>query len=152
MNSRFYNMIALAGLACMIPAISLAHVSITPRESMAGATEKYVVRVPTEGKVATKSVELEVPEGVTVETLAVPMGWKHEVKKDGDRIVAITWLMDVKPGEFVEFSFVARNPRDKAQLVWTLRQKFADGTVSDWTKGPNGIRPTALTTLTPRKQ
>ncbi len=33
---------------------------------MAGATEKYIVRVPTEGKVTTKSVELEVPEGVTV--------------------------------------------------------------------------------------
>ena len=60
--------------------------------------------------------------------------------------------MDVKPGEFVEFSFVARNPRDKTQLVWTLRQKFADGTVSDWTKGPNGTRPTAVTTLAPRKQ
>lgn len=151
-NFRLYNMIALAGLACMMPVVSLAHVTISPRESMAGATEKYIVRVPTEGKVTTKSVELEVPEGVTVEAMAVPMGWKHELKKDGDRITAITWTMDVKPGEFVEFSFVARNPRDKTQLVWTLRQKFADGTVSDWTKGPNGTRPTAVTTLAPRKQ
>ena len=151
-NFRFRNMIALAGLACVMQAISLAHVTISPRESMAGATEKYIVRVPTEGKVTTKSVELEVPEGVTVEAMAVPVGWKHELTKDGDRITAITWTMDVKPGEFVEFSFVARNPRDKTQLVWTLRQKFADGTVSDWTKGPNGTRPTAVKTLAPRKQ
>ena len=149
---QLFNAIALLGFTCFVPAISFAHVTISPRESMAGATEKYIVRVPTEGKVTTKSVELEVPEGVTVEAMAVPVGWKHELKKDGDRIIAITWTMDVKPGEFVEFSFVARNPRDKTQLVWTLRQKFADGTVSDWTKGPNGTRPTAVTTLAPRKQ
>ena len=149
---RLYNAIALAGLTCLVPAVSLAHVTIWPRESTAGATEKYTLRVPTEGKVTTKSVELEVPEGVTVESMAVPAGWKHELMREGDRITAITWQMDVKPGEFVEFSFVARNPRDKTQIVWTLRQKFADGTVSDWTKGPNGTRPTAVTTLAPRKQ
>ncbi len=149
---RLYNAIALAGLTCLVSAVSFAHVTIWPRESTAGATEKYTLRVPTEGKVTTKSVELEVPEGVTVESMAVPAGWKHELKREGDRITAITWQMDVKPGEFVEFSFVARNPRDKTQIVWTLRQKFADGTVSDWTKGPNGTRPTAVTTLAPRKQ
>jgi hypothetical protein len=58
--------------------------------------------------------------------------------------------MSIPPGEFAEFAFVARNPRDKAELVWTLRQRFADGTVRDWTKGPNGVRPTAMTKLTPR--
>ena len=150
--AQLVNTLILLSLTWMIPAVAFAHVTISPRESMAGATEKYIVRVPTEGKVTTKSVELEVPEGVTVEAMAVPVGWKHELKRDGDRIIAITWTMDVKPGEFVEFSFVARNPRDKTQLVWTLRQKFADGTVSDWTKGPNGTRPTAMTTLAPRKQ
>ena len=107
--------------------------------------------MPTDGKVATKSVELDVPEGVTVESMAVPAEWTHELKRDGDRITAITWRMDVKPGEFAEFSFVARNPRDKTQIVRTLRQRFADGAVSDWTKGPNGPRPTSMTTLAPRK-
>src|SRR5215210_4912050 len=138
---------------CMVlTATAQAHVSITPRESTAGATERYVVRVPTEGKVTTTGAELEVPEGVVVEVLAVPAGWKYDVKRQGERIVAITWQMDIKPGEFAEFAFVARNPRDKTQIVWTLRQRFADGTVSDWTKGNNGqIRPTAVTTLAPRK-
>ena len=143
---------AAAALALLIPMGAQAHVTIWPRESKAGATEKYTVRVPTEGKVSTTSVELEVPEGVTVETLAVPSGWKHEVKKQGDRIVAITWHMEIKPGEFAEFAFVARNPRDQTQVVWTLRQRFSDGTVSDFTKAPNGtIRPTAITTLAPIK-
>jgi hypothetical protein len=59
--------------------------------------------------------------------------------------------MNIPPGEFAEFAFIARNPRDKSELVWTLRQRFADGTVSDWTKGPNGaVRPTAMTKLSPR--
>jgi hypothetical protein len=30
-----------------------------------------------------------------------------------------------------------------------FRQRFADGTVTDWTNGPQGIRPTAVTQLAP---
>ena len=142
---------AVAALALLVPSAAQGHVSISPRESNAGATEKYVVRVPTEGKVTTTGAELEVPDGVTVETLAMPAGWKYEVKRQGERIVAITWQMDIKPGEFAEFAFVARNPRDKSQIVWTLRQHFADGTVTDWTKGPAGTRPTAVTKLAPMR-
>src|SRR5215212_4184207 len=143
--------VSVIALTLWLPAIVQAHVSIWPRESSAGATERYTVRVPTEGKVATTSAELEVPEGVVIEVLAVPAGWTQDVKRKDDRIIAITWQMNIKPGEFVEFGFVARNPRDKAQIVWTLRQRFADGTVSDWTTGPNGTRPTAVTKLAPIK-
>lgn len=140
----------VATLIALLSSVASAHVSITPNQSMAGATEKYVVRVPTEGKVATVAAELEVPDGVMVEVVSVPNGWKYEVKRQGDRIVAITWTMNIPPGEFAEFAFVARNPRDKTELVWTLRQRLADGTVTDFTKGPNGIRPTAVTKLAPR--
>jgi uncharacterized protein YcnI len=140
--------VALTILAA--PSLVGAHVTIAPQQSLAGATEKYVVRVPTEGAVATVAAELDVPEGVIIETLAVPAGWKHEIKRQGDRIVGITWTMSIPPGEFAEFAFVARNPRDKAEVVWGLRQRFADGTVRDFTKGPNGIRPTAMTKFTPR--
>ena len=92
------------------------------------------------------------PEGVIVETLQMPAGWTYEVKRADDRIVSIAWNVDVKPGEFIEVAFVARNPRQGAEIVWTLRQRFADGTVTDWTNGPNGVRPTARTALTPRPQ
>src|SRR5829696_6107430 len=151
MMIRMWNKTVFAtAIAVLMPAFADAHITIAPLQSMAGATEKYVLRVPTESKVATVAAELEVPDGVMVEAVAVPAGWKHEIKRQGDRIVAITWTMDIPPGEFAEFAFVARNPRDKTELVWTLRQRFADGTVSDWTKGPNGIRPTAVTKLAPR--
>ena len=147
-SPRIASLLVLAVAA--IPSAAGAHVTIAPNQSLAGATEKYVVRVPTEGQVATVAAELDVPDGMVVETLAVPNGWKHELKRQGDRIVAITWTMSIPPGEFAEFAFVARNPRDKDQVVWTLRQRFADGTVRDFTKGPNGIRPTAVTKFTPR--
>jgi uncharacterized protein YcnI len=131
--------------------IAHAHITIAPNQSMQGATEKYVMRVPTESKVATVGAELDVPEGVIVETVAVPNGWKYELKRDASgRTVGIVWTMNIPPGEFAEFSFVARNPRDRTQLVWGLRQRFADGKVEDFTKGPNGIRPTAVTKLAPR--
>jgi len=145
-----YTFPVVALLVLLAPAAASAHVSITPRESSPGATERYTVRVPTEGKVTTVGADLEVPEGVVVEVLSVPAGWKYDVKRKDDRIVAISWTMDIKPGEFMEFGFVARNPRgDQKQLVWQLRQRFADGTVTDWTKGPQGVRPTAVTNLTP---
>ena len=137
-----------AGLLCA-PSVSAAHVSITPRQSNHGATERYTVRIPTEGKVATVGADIEIPPGVIVETLQAPAGWKHDVVRKDDRIVSITWHANVPPGEFIEVGFVARNPRESAQIVWTLRQRFADGTVTDWTKGPNGTRPTAVTRLSP---
>ena len=140
---------AVAAILVLVPAAVQAHVSITPRESTHGATEKYLIRIPTEGKVATTGAEIEFPAGVIVETIQAPMGWTYEVKRQDDRIVSMTIQADVKPGEFIEVGFVARNPRQGSQIVWTLRQRFADGTVTDWTKGPTGTRPTAVTKLTP---
>jgi uncharacterized protein YcnI len=136
-------------VAVVLPAGLSAHVSISPRESTTGATEKYTVRIPTEGKVATVAAELDVPEGVIVETMQAPMGWTYDVKRADDRIVGIVWNVNVKPGEFVDVAFVARNPRQAGRVVWKLRQRFADGTVTDWTTAPNGTtRPTAVTSVT----
>jgi uncharacterized protein YcnI len=143
---RLWSVVCLALCA---PAAAQAHVSIWPRESTQGATERYTVRVPTEGKVTTIGADLEVPAGVVVEVVSMPAGWSYEVKRQGERIVGISWKMDIKPGEFMEFGLVARNPREGSRLVWTLRQRFADGTVTDWTNGPQGIRPTAVTRLAP---
>ena len=100
-----------AAIVVLLPVAVQAHVSITPRESTHGATEKYVIRIPTEGKVATTGADIEFPAGVIVETIQAPSGWKYEVKRADDRIVAMTVHADVKPGEFIEVRFVARNPR-----------------------------------------
>lgn len=43
-----------------LPSLALAHVSGRPRESKPGAEERFTVRVPTEGPVATTHVQLGV--------------------------------------------------------------------------------------------
>lgn len=124
-----------------------AHVTVWPRESKAGASEKYMVRVPSEGKVATKSIHLEAPDGVTIVAVQAPAGWTYDLKRDGDRIVAVTWTMEIKPGEFAEFAFLARNPKEGSQIVWKVRQHYADGTSSDWIGPAGDRRPAPVTKL-----
>lgn len=155
MSSKVYGSsggIAWVVLALGVPVGLDAHVTVQPRQSMQGATERYTIRIPSEGEVATVAAELDVPEGVIVEVLQTPVGWTYEVEHAEDRIVAIRWNVDVKPHEFLEVGFVARNPRQGSRIVWTLRQVFADGAVTDWTNGPDGLRPTAITQLAPRPQ
>jgi len=132
----------------MMGGAATAHVTIWPRASKAGASEKYVVRVPTEGKVDTLSVQLEIPADVTVSLVGAPMGWTQDVKRDGTRIVSITWTMTIKPGEFAEFPFIARNPKGTA-IVWKAHQRFADGTVADFVGAPGERTPASITTLAP---
>lgn len=114
-------------------AVAEAHVTVLPRESKTGAAEKYTMRVPTEGKVATTSIELQVPEGVTVTSIEATEGARYETKKTGDRIVTITWTTEIKPGESRQFPFAASNPKEGSQVTWKVQQRYADGTSSDWT-------------------
>ena len=123
-----------------------AHVTVAPRESRPGVSERYTVRVPTEGKVSTVEVELEVPEGVTISPMA-PAGWTHTLKRTGDRVTSIVWAMEIKPGEFAEFVFIGRNPKTGSEIVWKAHQRYADGTASHWV-GESGTRsPAPMTTL-----
>lgn len=130
-------------LALLIPASAYAHVSVLPRASKPGAEETYTVRVPTEKAVATTSIELEVPEGVTITKVADVEGAKHEEKKTGDRITMITWTREIKPRESAEFSFIAKNPATGEKIVWKIHQRYADGTVSDWVPATTLVAPVA---------
>lgn len=122
-----------------------AHVSVWPRESQAGITEKYVLRVPGEGQVATTEVELEVPANVRIVSLGVPAGWTYDVKREGNRIIRIVWKMKIERGEFAEFPFMARNPKESSEIVWKVRQRSADGTFTDWAEPASGRHPAPVT-------
>ena len=135
--------------ALFVCAAADAHVRITPTESKAGVTETYSVRVPTEGKVTTTSVQLDVPDGVMIVSASAPADASYELKKDGDRVVAVVWTTGIKPGQAAMLSFVARNPQAGDQIVWKVHQRYADGTSSEWT-GPTGTRaPAPVTRLLP---
>ena len=139
----------LALFVVMTAAALSAHVTVVPRESQAGAVERYTVRVPTEGQVATTSVELEVPPDVTVTEVVPGTGYTFDLRREGDRIVAVTWKREIPPRASAEFVFVARNPRS-GQVAWKARQRFADGTSADWIGVEGDRRPASVTKLVAR--
>ena len=139
---RFRMMIFTAILlAAATPGI--AHVRVLPSESKSGARQTYIMRVPTEGAVATISVELEIPAGVSV--TSAPPG--SEVKTVAGAISSITWKAQIPAGESRDFTFDAINPAQARSLVWKAHQHFADGSVSDWIEPAGGRRPAAVTKL-----
>ena len=133
--------------AFLMAAAAEAHVSVRPRESRSGATEKYTVRVPTEGKVATTSVELEIPAGVTVNSVEPADGVTSVMKREGTRVISITWTVRIDPGQNRELVFVVRNPSDATEIIWKAHQRYADGTSSEWIGALGTRQPASATTL-----
>ena len=126
-----------------------AHVIVTPRESVAGAEQLYTVRVPTEGTVSSTTLELDIPEGMHVMQVTPGDGFTFDVKKEGNRIVSITWKREIKPKEFALFTFTAHNPQPVA-VQWKAHQTFADGSLIHWI-GERGTKtPASVTTIVPK--
>ena len=147
-DKRIFSSVA-AGLVVLVAASGYAHVRVSPRESAAGATERYTMRVPTERQSSTVRVALEVPAAVTVVSIAPATGWKIEEKKDPQgKIVGVIWSGGSIPfSEYKEFVFEAKNPTTEAKLEWKVIQIYEDGTRSEWT-GPEASRsPASVTTI-----
>jgi len=134
----FGVIVAVAGLQ--------AHVIVTPRESAPGAQQTYTVRVPTEGTVASTSLELDIPGGLHVMEVASGEGFTFEVKKENNRIVSITWKREIKPKEFALFTFTAHNPQS-GTLQWKAHQTFADGSMRHWVGERGSKEPASVTTI-----
>jgi hypothetical protein len=109
---------ATAGiLAVAVPTLSWAHAVVFPRQSTTGGYEKYVLRVPNEKAVATTRVEIHFPAGLRVTSFADVPGWQLEVVTDSAKaITAAIWTGNLPPQRFVEFPFVAANPKTDTKL------------------------------------
>ena len=142
------RMFLLAAVFVLFAGNASAHVTVAPETSRGGAVERYTMRVPTEGQVTTVAVDLEVPPDVTVTGVLVNGAVAYDARRENNRIVGITWKLDIKPGEVAEFVFFARNPT-AGQIHWKARQKFADGTSADWVGVEGDRRPASVTKLTP---
>ena len=127
---------ALMGL--LAPAALFAHAVVVPDVAPPGAYQKYVLRVPTERDVATTRIEIRFPDAVTVVSFADVPGWEIEIRADeAGRIVGATWTGTLPPQRFVEFPFVAVNPREETALTWPVVQTYEGGEVVEWS-GPEG--------------
>lgn len=129
-----------------VPALAAAHVTVRPRESRAGVEERYTVRVPTEGSVATLQVVLEIPTGVMVLEIIPHDGATFATTKQGDRITAITWKKEIAPKASADFVFRAMNP-SAGDIVWKAHQHFTDGSISHWAGGAGEKNPASVTKL-----
>ena len=142
MRTALFAVVLLAGAST-----ASAHVTVWPHESKAGAGERYTVRVPTEGQVTTTSIELEVPADLRVTGVLVGGTFTYDLRREGDRIVAVTWTQDIKPGETAEFVLFGVNPKTVSQVAWKVHQRYADGTSADWTGVEGDRRPASVTKL-----
>ncbi|HJU86553.1 MAG TPA: DUF1775 domain-containing protein [Gemmatimonadota bacterium] len=136
-------------LLLLLPVSLSAHAVVHPAEAPPGAYQRYVLRVPTEREVPTTRVEIRFPVEVTVVSFADVPGWELEVITDpAGRIVGAAWSGTLPPRRFVEFPFVAVNPREEATIAWPVTQTYASGEVVEWAGPEDSEAPASVTRVT----
>jgi hypothetical protein len=129
------------------PGVLLAHAVVYPKKTVTKGYEKYVLRVPNEKDVATTRVEIRFPKGLRVTSFGDVNGWTLEVITDSSKaIVGAVWTGNLPPKRFVEFPFVAANPKTKTKLSWPAFQTYASGERVEWV-GPEGSKRPASSTM-----
>lgn len=125
----------IVGIATLlVPSAALAHAVVFPKTSSLGAYEKYVLRVPNERDVPTTRVEIHFPDGLRVVSFGDVADWKLQVLTDSaQRITGAVWTGSLPKERFIEFPFVAVNPKDSARLTWPTIQTYSNGEVVRWT-------------------
>jgi uncharacterized protein YcnI len=133
-------------LASAVTSLS-AHVMVSPPQSTSGAMQKYELRVHNEAKVAATSIDLDIPDGMTVTEVAKLPAAPYTMKMMGNRITVITWQIDVQPTKYAAFPFTAKNPDGASELRWTMHEHLADGSVVDWSDKPGSKEKGSVTKL-----
>ena len=141
----------LAALALVTaPSAALAHVTVSPNVSNPGAWEKYDLRMPNEKKVATIRLEVKFPAGMRVMSFEDVPGWTVEPLRDAaGAIIGARWTGTLPVERFVEFGVIGVNPKDKAELVWSADQTYADGTAVSWAGSADSKTPAPRVSLKP---
>ena len=125
-------------LLLLLPLVLCAHATVAPSASRTGAYERYVLRVPNESDVPTVRVEIRFPAEVRVISFADVPGWQLQTATDSTgRASFAVWTGSLPPERFVEFPFVAVNPKSPARIAWPVTQLYADGQRVRWS-GPSG--------------
>lgn len=140
--------LAVFALSLIAPGIVFAHAVVMPKSSAPGAFERYVLRVPNEKASATTRIEIRFPAEVRVTSFEDVPGWQLEVLTDSaKRIAGAVWTGTLAPQRFVEFAFMAANPKEPTRVVWPAVQTYADGERVEWTGAEGSKRPASATTI-----
>ena len=138
----------MAMFLLLLATSAFAHVTVFPQQAPAGASQVYKVRVHNDAKSPTAAIELQVPAGVIVESVAAMATGKSTTKKTGDRVTGITWEIEVPAGKYVELAFTAKNPATGNSLNWNLKETFKNGTMIEYTDKPGAKEKSSITKLT----
>lgn len=150
MGRRTVGAVAVLGAVSAVllsTGVTFAHVSVTPATAAPDTSITFVVRVPTEKEEATTRLRVDFPPGLTVSRFQPMPGWTRQVEQNGQQLItSVTWSGgQIGPGEFQDFVFVARTPKDGGKLAFKSFQTYAGGETVAW-ENPEGSqeRPVAI--------
>jgi len=133
-------------LVLLLPIVLCAHAVVAPGASRPGAYERYVLRVPNESDNPTVRVEIRFPEAVRVISFADVPGWQLQATMDTTgRATSAAWTGSLPPERFVEFPFVAVNPKAATEVRWPVVQTYANGQRVEWSGPPGSDTPASVT-------
>ncbi|WP_108666986.1 YcnI family protein [Euzebya rosea] len=123
---------------------ALAHVTVRTDNPTANGYGVYTVRVPTErDDASTTTIEVQIPEGLTVHSYEPVPGWEIEI---GETVITISGGA-IEPGQFQDFRFSARNPEEATALRFAAIQTYDSGEVVEWTGGEGADKPASMVEL-----
>lgn len=147
---------AVAGATVLLGSTSaLAHVTVQPREAIAGGFQTFVIQVPNErDDAATTRVEVEFPPAFASVSFQPKPGWNIDVQTvqfdepieafgeevtEGVGTVTISGGR-IEPGEFETFPFSV-GPLPEGDLEFKAIQTYEGGEVVRWVGPPDSETP-----------
>ncbi len=135
----------------LFSSVASAHVTVVPKTSTTGAWETYTVKVPVEKEVATTKVTLKAPAGVEIMSYQPIPGWNYTADKDSSgKVKSITFEATgegILPGQFQQFTFVAKNPDKATEIAWDAYQYYKDGSIVEWSGDESAKTPHSITQI-----
>ena len=130
-----------------VPAVALAHASMSPAVSLSGKLQLYSLAVPTEKENATTTkIVLTVPQGFGIDSFVPPpAGWTQSVRSSGSGenavVQRVTWTGGRTPtGQDSTFQFLAQ-PSKPGTYTFRVRQTYSDGSIVDWSGAESSESP-----------
>ena len=140
-TNRILFLMTVAALLAVSTA-SIAHVTVSPKQSSPGAWQTYEIRLPNEKTVATTALEVRFPAGLQVKSFEDKPGWTVEPLRDSaGAITGARWTGQLAPERFVELGIIAVNPKSGSDVIFSATQTYADGTVVNWSGPPGSATP-----------
>jgi uncharacterized protein YcnI len=127
-----------------LASIAVAHVEISPKKVPADSFARFTIDVPTERKVPTVQLEVQLPPGLSSVKLRKKPGWKDTIRGG-----VATWSGGrIPPGHSAKFELKAHVPNTPGkELTFPALQTYADRKVVHWIGSSSSDTPVPTVTL-----